>query len=192
MTQASRDADLIAKIKAQESLALSELYDAYSGTVYALACRIVRDPAAAETVVQQSFLSVWRRASQYDPAKGSFVAWLLAIVRNYAIDELRKRKADQRFTLMETESLAGIVDDSESRNPLSGSIENERRRYVLHALNEIPENQKLPIYLAYYDGLSHREIAAKLNEPLGTIKTRIQLGMEKLREALKPLKEFSK
>lgn len=178
-----RDFDLLKSISAQDSEALSKLYDRYSRLVYSLAWRILRDPHAAETAVQQVFLGIWRRASQYDPARAAVSTWLISITRNQCIDELRKRKRGKEIPW--TQTAESIPDEAQSRNPLAGFIQDEKHRLVIQALEEIPDSQKVVIYLAYYDGLSHREIAEKLNEPLGTVKTRIQLGLDKLRGALK-------
>lgn len=180
----SPDVELLGKVAEGDMRALSELYDQYSKMIFALATRITRDPTAAEEVVQQVFLSVWQRANRYEPQKGRVSTWLYTITRNLAIDVLRKGKRSKE--LITDGDVAKIVDDSEKTNPLSQSIENERQRLVIQALESIPKAQRMAVYLAYYGGLSHRQIAETLGEPLGTIKTRIQLGLYKLRQTLEP------
>lgn len=180
----SRDVELLRKVAEEDARALSELYDEYSEMIFALATRILREPTAAEGVVQQVFLLVWQKAHMYEPQKGRVSTWLCTITRNLSIDVWRKGK---RSTELITDGdVEKIVDDSENTNPLSQYIENERRRLVIQALESIPKAQRMAVDLAYYGGLSHRQIAETLGEPLGTIKTRIQLGLYKLRQALEP------
>ena len=179
-----RDVELLRKVAEKDTRALSELYDQYSEMIFALATRILRNPTAAEGVVQQAFLSVWQKADRYEPQKGRVSTWLCTITRNLAIDALRKGKRSTDF--ITDSDVANIVDDSENSNPLSQYVDNERRRLVSHALESIPKAQRMAVYLAYYGGFSHRQIAERLGEPLGTIKTRIQLGLYKLRQALEP------
>ncbi len=176
---------LLRKIAFRDAQALSDLYDVHSGAIYSLALRILRNQNSAEVVVQHTFVSVWEKAERYDPKLASVSTWLFAIARNLAIDEWRKESRSREVSL--AEEIPEAVDSSEQKNPLSKAIRGQRREIVLQALSEIPEEQKQAIYLAYYDGLSHRQIAETLEEPLGTVKTRIQLGLEKLRRRLTPV-----
>ena len=176
---------LLSRIVSRDAEALADLYDVHSGAVYSLALRILRNQKSAEIVVQHTSVSVWEKAERYDPKVASVSTWLFAIARNLSIDEWRRESRPREVSL--TEELPEAVDSSEQKNPLSKAIQGQRREIVLQALSEIPEEQKQAIYLAYYDGLSHRQIAETLAQPLGTVKTRIQLGLDKLRRRLTPV-----
>ena len=180
----AHEVELLKKIAGRDTLALSELYDAYSTPIFSLATRILRDPQEAEGVLQQVFLSVWDKADQYRSEKGKVSTWLFTIARNLAIDALRKKSRTREW--VPDHDLDQVADRSEGKNPLSEYIQDERRRLILEALKDIPQDQRTAVYLAYYDGLSHRQIAQTLDQPLGTVKTRIQLGLYKLRQALEP------
>lgn len=169
------DVELMARIARRDEAALSALYDRYAGTALALAERVLQDRAEGEDVVQEVFVRVWDDASRYSEARGSVAAWLVSTVRNRSIDRLRRRGARERATARASEGLspvadAVLVDDTDLR--------------VRQALRELPADQRQTIELAYFDGLSQTELAQKLGQPLGTIKSRIRLGMKKLRDAL--------
>ena len=176
---------LLRRIASRDAQALADLYDVHSGAIYSLALRILRNQKSAEVVVQHTFVSVWEKAERYGPKLASVSTWLFAIARNLAIDEWRKESRSREVAL--GEEIPDAADRSEQKNPLSKAIQGQRREIILRALSEIPEEQKQAIYLAYYDGLSHRQIAETLEQPLGTVKTRIQLGLEKLRRRLAPV-----
>ncbi len=179
------DVQTLRRITHKDQSALSELYDNYSGMIYALALRIVRDPALAQSVVQRTFVTVWDKADRFDPAKAKASTWLISIARNQAIDQWRKQQ--RRREIDDLEVLDKMRDNSKRADPLRTAIDQERSAILRDALAEIPEDQKRAIYLSYYSGLSHQEIADRLQEPLGTIKTRIQLGLGKLRRRLEPV-----
>ena len=165
----------MARIARRDEQALSLLYDRYAGTALAVAERVLGDRAAGEDVVQEAFVRVWEDAPRYSEARGAVSAWLLSAVRNRAIDQVRRRGARERATLKASERLspvseAAIVDDTDRR--------------VRQALSDLPQDQRQTIELAYFDGLTQTELAATLKQPLGTIKSRIRLGMKKLRDAL--------
>ena len=178
------EATLLQHIAGRDYEAFSELYDAYSGLVYSMAIRILRSPQEAEAVVQQVFMTIWQKPAAYDPGKAKFTTWLVRVTRNASIDQLRKQKRTESKEDTANYDLSSVVVETEVKNPLNGLITDEKRRRIAEALSQIPENQKLAIYLNFYDGLSHRQIATALDEPLGTVKTRIQLGLDKLRSAL--------
>ena len=161
--------------------ALAQLYDRHARHVFSLACRILGDPAEAEEVVQDVFSQAWLQAGRYDPARAPVVAWLLMMTRSRAIDRRRARQASPvadtgRGTLPDLPDAAALPD----ARVLSADQVGRLRR----ALRALPLVQRLPIELAYYEGLSQSEIAEQLEQPLGTVKTRIRLGLQKLREAM--------
>lgn len=161
--------------------ALAELYDRYARLVYSLALRILQDCGDAEDVVQEVFAQAWRQASRYDIQRGTVAAWLLTRARSRALDRLRARRA--RPDLAGTSLHAVEIADSAGAADLQ-LVSAEQVARVREALAELPVSQRAALELAYYEGLSHAEIAARLDQPLGTIKTRIRLAMMKLRESL--------
>jgi RNA polymerase sigma-70 factor (ECF subfamily) len=165
--------------------AFERLYDRHSSTLYALLLRILANPDDAQEVLQETFVKVWTNAKMFDSVRGSDVAWLISIARSRGIDRLRSRRVrgDREDEAgREVSTGLGFV---EKRTGADDAIQTEERTAVRSALAELPEPQHVALALAYFDGLSQSEIAAKLGEPLGTIKTRMQLGMKKLRERLK-------
>ena len=165
--------------------AFEQLYDRHSSTLYALLLRILANPDDAQEVLQETFVKAWTNAKMFDAVRGSDVAWLISIARSRGIDRLRSRRirGDREDEAGRELSLSfGFV---EKRTGADDAIQSEERRAVRGALAELPEAQRLALALAYFEGLSQSEIAGKLGEPLGTIKTRMQLGMKKLRESLK-------
>jgi RNA polymerase sigma-70 factor, ECF subfamily len=181
------DGALVARMAAADERALGELYDRHGGMTYALALAIAREGADAEEVVADVFGQVWRNAAQYDPCRGSVPAWLATITRTRALDLVRARgrrtRAIERAAQSEADGLAsplGMPADQPDR-----SMERqEARRLVVRTLAELPEPQRRVIELAYFGGLSQTEIATELQEPLGTVKTRMRSAMEKLRGSL--------
>lgn len=175
-----------------EDRALSDLYDRYGKTVYALALAIVREPADAEEVVVDAFGQAWRSVGSFDPARGSVGAWLATIARSRALDLVRARgrrtRAYERAAHFSGDGLATPLA-APGTDPGRGVERSEARQLVGRALAALPEPQRVAIELAYFEGLSQSEIAERLAEPLGTIKTRMRAGMEKLRGQLNPLLE---
>jgi RNA polymerase sigma-70 factor (ECF subfamily) len=161
-------------MKSGDQSAVAELYDRYSGVVYAVALRILGDAGAAEDVLQEVFLQLWRNPSGFDAARGSLGAWLAVISRNRAIDFLRRRRPEtdiEDVVLSVAPDLAGDADRSRAAEKIRG------------VLGAMPLVQRSALELAYFEGLSHSEIASKTGEPLGTIKTRIRAGLMTLRKA---------
>jgi RNA polymerase sigma-70 factor, ECF subfamily len=176
-----KDEAIVERIARGDRAAMAELYDRYVHVVFSLACRIVTLPADAEDVVQEVFTQAWRQAVRYDAARASAAGWLLNITRTRAIDRVRANRTRQRVSGTEEriESAPAPGEDQEQR-----AIEGERAARVRAALAKLGQAQREAIDLAYFGGLSHGEIAARLEEPLGTIKTRIRTGLSRLREAL--------
>jgi RNA polymerase sigma-70 factor (ECF subfamily) len=149
--------------------------------------RIVKDPSAAEDIVLEAYLQLWRTAPSYDPVRGTVTAWLLTVARSRAIDWLRARKA-RRADL--EQNLDDVFDLHDKRpSPEHHSIESSRDRIIRDVMAELPAEQRRAIELTYFSGLSHSEIALHTGLPIGTVKTRIRLGMIRLRELLGPYAE---
>jgi RNA polymerase sigma-70 factor (ECF subfamily) len=175
-------AALIGKAAAGDQQAVSELYDATNRLVYGLVLRILGDEAAAEEVLLDVYMQVWRQASNYDAGRGAPLAWLATIARSRAIDRLRAGR--QHF--QRTSSLETVSQQSTGESLEEAAYVTELQGLVREALKAISAEQREALELAYYGGMSHSEIAERLGQPLGTVKTRIRLGMMKLREILKP------
>ena len=173
---------LLVEVSKGDSEALSELYDRLAGIVHALALRVVGDPARAENTVQKVFLTIWKKAHLYDASRSSAKTWIFSITRNQAIDEWRRLKTRRRTEELDELTLV----DSGKLDSLTSTIEGERSTLVREALDSLPEDQRQALLLAYFSGLSHSQIAQHLEAPLGTVKTRIQLGLNKLRRKLRP------
>ena len=176
------DEDLMPLVARDDPVAFEVFYDRHAGAAYSLAYRIVGNRSAAEDVTQEALLSIWRGGARYDRARGSVRAWTLGIVRNRAIDLLRKevgrapKVAVGSEELLEREPAEGLTE--------SEALRRETAREVRGVVSDLPDDQSRVIQLAYYGGFSHSEIAEMLNEPLGTIKGRMRLGMDKIRAAL--------
>jgi RNA polymerase sigma-70 factor (ECF subfamily) len=170
--EAADEMRLIARIRAGEQQAMSELYDRYSSVVYGIALRVLQDAAAAEDILQDIFLQLWRKPDAFDSSRGSLGAWLAVIARHRAIDRLRQRRPE---TDIEEVVIAGGTD---LRDETERSLVIEKVRAVLGEMNQ---DQRKALEMAYFQGLTHTEIAEKTGEPLGTIKTRIRSGLQMLR-----------
>jgi RNA polymerase sigma-70 factor, ECF subfamily len=175
------DADAVTRVAAGDASALGELYDRHARPIYSLALRILQDASEAEDIVQEVFAQAWRQAARYDTSRGAVGAWLLNLARSRAIDRLRARRARPEAA---ADPAAGETVVSPGDGPDAEALKGEQIQAVRLALGELPLVQRVAIELAYYEGLTHAEIAARLEQPLGTIKTRIRLGMLKLRDAL--------
>jgi RNA polymerase sigma-70 factor (ECF subfamily) len=168
---------LLQRLTGGDAAALGEFYDLYAGLVNGLALRILRNSAEAEDVVQEVFVQVWRQAARYDPSRGSAEAWLCTIARSRALDRLR-RQASRREESGET------VPASASRPERPRT---EEALAVRKALESLTPDQRAALELAYYEGLTQTEIADRLGQPLGTVKTRMRTAMIRLRDVLGPL-----
>ncbi len=181
MAMLTREHALIQRMAGGDVSALGELYDQHARAVYSLACRILRDPGEAEDVVQDVFAQAWKQASRFDAARANAGAWLMMMSRSRAIDRLRARRTRLQ-TIPDAETLADAPEGTP--DPESRAMTTEDATRVRAALAALDDAQRAPIELAYYEGLSQTEIAERLREPLGTIKTRIRTGLLKLRSAL--------
>jgi RNA polymerase sigma-70 factor, ECF subfamily len=174
-------AALIAAIAAGDREAFSRFYDLTAPMAFGLIRRVLRDPEAAAEVLQEVFWQVWKEASRYDPTRGSPEAWLVTRAKTRAIDRLRSmRRRDRTFVAPVDESVAQRREE-QAENP---AVVAEDRSLVQTALAQLPEAQRRVIELAFFEGLTQSEIATRLGEPLGTVKTRARLGLDRLRGAL--------
>lgn len=180
------DADLMAQLADGEIDALEVLYERYSTLVFSLGLRILRDPQLAEDVVQEVFIRLWRRPASYDPARGRFVSWLMSVSRNRALDEQRRVSRRLRAEETDDDPAHELPTNDRFDDPQASVLLEELRRRVREAMTRLPPAQRQVIELAYFRGLTQVEIAQRTGEPLGTIKTRVRLGMNKLRVALGP------
>lgn len=186
---ASRDdaALLVAMARGDESAAAS-LYDRHSAAALALVFRMVGDRTDAESIVLEAFMQAWRTAARFDAQRGSAASWLFTIARTRALDFLRSAKRHARRVPLNVDDVPGelLAAPEGSGHPRFDAESDEQRIAIAAALRALPAPQRTAIELAYYEGLSHSEIAARLSEPLGTVKTRVRLGMVKLRDLLGP------
>jgi RNA polymerase sigma-70 factor (ECF subfamily) len=180
-SEVSPDAMLVHQLLQRDVDAFEQLYDRHSRIVYALVLRIVQQASTAEEVVQDVFLQLWRNARRYDTRRGPFVPWLIAVARNRALDHLRLKSERQRRRENQTEELPPVIDFPQFEKALDEKRRAERVRAVMSSLNP---QQKKAIELAYFEGLSHTEIAETLKEPLGTVKSWIRNGLLRLKEGL--------
>jgi len=179
------DADLLRRISGGDQESFASLYDRHNQILFGLLMRILKEGAEAEEVLQDTFLQVWQKASHYDEARGSVFAWLVTLTRSRAIDRLRST-ASRRRTALEAanEPQADFLDVADT-SQLAEAQYKEQCDIVRRALAEIPEEQRRVLLLAYFDGLTQSEISHRLNEPLGTVKTRMRAGASKLRDILR-------
>ncbi len=180
------DADLIGRSANGDARALEVLYDRYSRVVFSFALRIVADRQLAEELLQEVFFRAWQQGGAFRASRGTFVTWLLSITHNMAIDEVRRRRRrPQKADSEEPETLLASVADTSAGSDVEDEVWlGTLRETIAGVMDQLPAAQRDAIEMAYYQGKTQREIAEELGEPLGTIKTRMRLGMLKLREAL--------
>jgi RNA polymerase sigma-70 factor (ECF subfamily) len=177
---AGADRDLVERLQRRDAQALAELYDRYGRLVYSLILRVVRDGAIAEDLVQETFLRVWNRVQGFDSEKGAIGPWLLAVARNRAIDYLRSAGGRERNALEfeETDHPALYT------NMEQDLLQSDQTRRVRAAMEKLPANQRQVIELAYFEGLSQTEMAERMGQPLGTVKTWVRTALKHLRDEL--------
>jgi RNA polymerase sigma factor, sigma-70 family len=186
LSEGQLEAELMRQVAAGEIGGLETLYDRYHSMAYALALRITTETGLAEDVVQDSFLGVWRNASRYAEDKGSVRGWLLAIVRHRAIDAVRRQRANVAIGDEADEAVPAALTLPDIWPEVAGRLDAEQIRRAMTAL---PPAQRDVIELAYFDGMAQREIAERTHAPLGTVKSRIRLGLASLRDQLVGLNE---
>jgi RNA polymerase sigma-70 factor (ECF subfamily) len=185
------DSALVALVARGDARALELIYERYSRGVYSLALRLLADATAAEEVVQETFLKLWRQPSAYQPTRGRLLPWLLSVAHHHAVDLLRRRQLEQRHraatsALQDGDGLVDILEHlgltSDDGDPQAGAATYDQRLAIGRALATLTVEQRLPLELAYYRGFTQYEIATLLGIPLGTIKTRMRLGLQQLRK----------
>jgi RNA polymerase sigma-70 factor (ECF subfamily) len=186
------DLSLVKAVAKGNSRALERIYDRYSRGVYSLALRLLSDSPAAEEVVQETFLKLWRQPSAYQPERGRLLPWLLGVAHHHAVDVLRRRQLEQRHRVpppphANGDGLADLVDNlgltSAEGDPQARAGAFEQRVVIGRALASLPIEQRVPLELAYFRGMTQFEVATLLGLPLGTVKTRMRLGLQQLRKA---------
>jgi RNA polymerase sigma-70 factor, ECF subfamily len=189
---AADDALLVEALARGDARALELVYERHSRGVYSLALRLLSDGPAAEEIVQETFLKLWRQPSAFQPARGRLFPWLLGVAHHHAVDVLRRRQLEQRHRVsasptINSDGLTELLDSygltSAEGDPQSGIGALEDRQVVGRALAGLPVEQRLPLEMAYFRGMTQLEIATLLEQPLGTIKTRMRLGLQQLRQA---------
>ena len=172
---------LIQRVRERDADALLELYRIHGPRVFSLAYRMLSDRSAAEEIVQDTFWKFWQRPGMFDPQKGVLIAWLYTVARNLALDQMRKgnrRPFEDVFEVEEQIKGAVVPEMAAMADPLVADA-------IQRAMDSLPSDQKTAIELAYFEGLTHTEISDRLGAALGTVKTRLRLGLSKLREAMR-------
>jgi RNA polymerase sigma-70 factor (ECF subfamily) len=170
------DGTLLLLLQRGDEAAMASLYDRYSKVVYSVALRVLRDPSAAEDVLQEIFMQIWRNPDGFVATRGSLGGWLAVVSRNRSIDALRRKRPSEQGDEMQLASSYNLADEAE-RNTMM-----EKARTVIHLL---PTEQRKTLEMAFFDGLTHSEIAEMTGDPLGTVKTRIRSALTTLRKAFK-------
>lgn len=187
-TATESDQSLLERVARGDEAALERLYDKYSAALYAVAYRISGERSDAEEIVLDSFTQAWRDAPRFQSARGSVIAWLTMICRSRALDFIRARGRRAKLVTKAAAAEPDLTPAMGARQPgTDRDLERmERRKVVVTAIMALSPPQRQAVQLAYYEGLSHSEIAERLGEPLGTVKTRVRLAMQRLRESLRP------
>jgi RNA polymerase sigma-70 factor (ECF subfamily) len=175
------DGDLVRRLRDRDASAMRELYDRYGRLVYSLILRVVHNSGAAEDLVQETFLRVWNRMQAFDPERGALGPWVLTVARNRAIDYLRSADGRMSASTLELDRLEhpGQHCDFDDR-----ALSVDRARRLKDAFEKLTPNQKTVVELAYYEGLSQTEMAERMQQPLGTVKTWVRSALKVLREQL--------
>lgn len=181
------DEALLSRIAHSDSGALERLYDRHARVVYATALRMLGNTELAEDIVQETFWRVWRRSASFATGRGQVAGWIFGIAHNLCIDELRRQRSRPSYVYGEQEQQALLEQPDTQGDVAITAMERERRKTIRQALEQIPAEQREVLELAYFGGLSQSEIAQRLNSPIGTIKTRTRLALQKMRDALQSL-----
>jgi RNA polymerase sigma-70 factor, ECF subfamily len=175
--KSAEDEELLQRVRSRDQKSMTDLFDRYGSMVYSVALRVLKDPGNAEDVMQDIFFQLWENPQAFNAGRGSLGAWLLVVARNRSIDSLRRRRPSDSVDDVVLASSTNLASEAE-RNGMM-----EKVRVVLSSL---PSDQQKSLELAYFEGLSHSEIAAQTGDPLGTVKTRIRSALMTVRKAFKP------
>lgn len=181
-----RDREIMARIKAGDQEALSELYDHYNRLLFGLILSILKKRAEAEDILQEVFTNIWQKAEQFDLERGTVYTWIVSLTRNKSIDRLRSKvykEQKKQSTSLDDEDVFHPLYSGEA-DPLENAIFNDRAKKLYAALEKLTDKQRKVLQVSYFDGMSQSEIAEEFDIPLGTVKTRMRDGMIKLRELL--------
>ena len=170
------DASLLVLVQKGDENAMASLFDRYSKIVYSVALRVLRDPSSAEDVLQEIFMQIWRNPNSFIATRGSLGGWLAVVSRNRSIDALRRKRPAEQVDDMNLASTYNLADEAERNNMM------EKARSIIHRL---PVEQRKTLEMAFFDGLTHSEIAEMTGDPLGTVKTRIRSALSTLRKAFR-------
>ena len=181
-----RDEELMQRLLHKDKRAFEAIFDRYGDLVYSTSLRVLRDAHLAQDVSQEIFVRLWRKPESYVAERGRFLTWLISVTRNRAVDEIRSRSRRLRHETASPEEQEREIPAGEGNDPALNAQLAEQARTVRAALALLPPEQRQVIELAYFGGLTQQEISDRLEQPLGTVKTRIRLGMQKLRAALAP------
>jgi RNA polymerase sigma-70 factor (ECF subfamily) len=182
------DEVLMQEITARRQQALKELYSRYARSLRALIGSVVHEESEADDVLQESFLQIWREAHHYSPKAGKPLGWVITIARRRAIDRVRRRDSYRRAKQRFEDELKPQTPTHRTNKTASEVSQSDLRRFLDRQMEALPAVQREAVELAYFSGLSQREIAATTNTPLGTVKTRLQLGLRKLTQCVRPLR----
>jgi RNA polymerase sigma-70 factor (ECF subfamily) len=182
------DEALLKKISQHQQPALNELYGRYGQTLKAVIDSVVHEEAEADDVLQEIFLQIWKEANHYSPKAGKPLGWVVTIARRRAIDRLRRRQAYCRARERYGEQIMRRAQRPRRRDAEKVFVLSDLRRFLKKRIGNLPKHQREAIELAFFRGLSHREIASLTGTPLGTVKTRLELGLQKLTQAIRPLR----
>lgn len=173
--------DLLSHIALGDQAAFAQLYTLTNGALFGFACRFTPDEHTASEILQESYIKIWRQAHLYRPHLAKPMTWMITIVRNHSIDMLRKKK----LTIDDTpvDDMISIIDEQQ-QSPLDASIENDQLTQLHYCLGQLSDDQRRSVLLAYYQGLSHEELSLKLGSPIGTIKSWVRRGVQKLQSCL--------
>jgi len=174
-SEVGSDKSLMERVRVREQQAMAEIFDRYAGLVYSVALRVLKDSSHAEDVTQEIFFQLWRNPDSFSSSRGALATWLLVVARNRAIDHLRQRRPGVPVDEVVAESATNMQSEAER------SIMMERVRGII---DDLPQEQQRSLQMAFFDGLSHSEIAEKTGQPLGTVKTRIRSALTSLRKRL--------
>jgi RNA polymerase sigma-70 factor (ECF subfamily) len=178
------DEALFQEMASGQTGAFSVIYDRYSPQLYGLALKILQNQSLAEDVIQDIFVNIWKKAGAYDRSRGTPIAWMTILCRNRCIDMLRRQDKNRRRSAILDEDVLQVIADERAENPLENASFSEMRGVIKRAMENLPEEQRQAIEMAYFKGFSQSEIAGELNLPLGTVKTRMRLGMQKLKDLI--------